>query len=66
MAGRCFLIHLFFEAVLQADAAVEYQTIGTAVLIVEAEVAETHELEGRRILTRTVLRGIKLFGFFHQ
>ena len=38
------------EAVLQADGAVEYQMIGTAILAVGAEVAKTHELVGGRSL----------------
>ena len=33
------------EAVLQADAAVEYQMAGCGVLAVGAEIAQTHELE---------------------
>ena len=38
------------EGILQADASVEYQMLGGGVLAVGAEVAQTHELEGRRCL----------------
>ena len=42
-----FYLYLLLEAFLQADAAVEHQMFGTGVLVIQAEVAQTHELEGR-------------------
>lgn len=39
---------------------------GMAVLIVEAEIAKTHELEGRGVLPLAVLHGVKLLCFLHE
>ncbi|MBQ6625258.1 MAG: hypothetical protein IIX39_05515, partial [Clostridia bacterium] len=54
-----------FEAVLQQYTAVEDQVVGVAVTVVEAEVADTHELEGGcgldgAVLTQCV-KGLGLF-----
>ena len=45
-----------FEAVLQQYTAVEDQMVGAAVTVVEAEVADTHELEGGGGLEHTIGR----------
>ena len=60
--GQTFLFGLLFEAILQADAAVEHRMARLGILVVQAEVAQTHELVAGSRFTDLVAFGIAVRG----
>ena len=60
--GTDLLFGLLFEAILQADAAVEHRMARLGILVIQAEVAQTHELVAGSRLSALVAFGVAVRG----